>query len=75
MKITTHHNRIDRVVYEFDEADIQRALIQMAKIKHEPGKRIVFELFVDDDSKTTATITVVWETPVGEQEAHDEQAA
>lgn len=67
MKISTHYNRIDRVVYEFDESDIQRALMTEAKLRYQSGKHIVFEINQDEDYKTTATLTVVWETPEGEK--------
>lgn len=67
MKVRTHYNRIDRVVYEFDEADIREALIAYARIKREPGKRIEFETSEDDGYKTVATITIVWETLREEQ--------
>ena len=65
MQIETHFSSIERVVYTFDEADIQRALMAMAKIpEYIPGKRIVFEMAEDGDEynyKSTATITIVYE--------------
>jgi len=66
VKIQTVYNRIDRVIYEFDRGDIQRALIEKAEVKYERGKRIGFDIDVDEDGKITATITVVWETPIKE---------
>lgn len=66
MKISTHYNRIDRVVYEFDESDIKRALMTEAKLQYQPGRRIDFEIgegSENNDYKVTATLTVVWETP------------
>lgn len=68
MKISTKYNRIDRMIYTFDESDIQRALMAEAKVRYQSGRRIVFEIDEDEDGKTTATLTVVWETPEGEGE-------
>lgn len=63
MKIETKYNRIERVTYEFDEHDIERALIEMAKIKYQRGHRVVFEMLEEG-----ATVTVIYETPLDQQE-------
>jgi hypothetical protein len=76
MQITTKYNRIDRVIYQFNEEDIHNALAAYAKIRrYEPGKRMNFEIDTGDEDnnyKLTATITVIWESPQQEQETTDE---
>lgn len=72
MKIRTKYNRIDRVIYEFDQSDIQNALEAKAGLRYKSGKRIVFDMTEDDNGRTTATLTVIWETPVDEMEPHPE---
>jgi len=68
MRVQTYYNRVERIVYEFDAGDIQRALSEMAKVHYVPGWRIEFEI-VDD----IATLTRIFEGPktVAEEEAND----
>lgn len=60
MKIETRYNRIDRVIYRFDEPDIRNALEALAKITYKPGRRVEFD-WSEDEGKLTATLTVVCE--------------
>ena len=63
MKIETHYNRVERVVYTFDESDIYNALLAFGKIKgYEQGKQNLFEWDEDESGELTATVTVRHET-------------
>lgn len=63
MIIETHYNRIERVTYTFDEADIKTALEQYAKIKYKAGQTVTMEIHESDDYKTTVVLTVAFEMP------------
>ena len=65
MRYRTKYARIERVIYEFNEFDIQRALKLLVGLPdYEPDKRC--ELILDDsaeDREAVATLTIYYETP------------
>ena len=73
MRITYKHARLERIIYEWDEADIRRALCKAHNIPdYQPGRRYEFEIDAgDQDTALTATLTVIIEreepTAEGEQ--------
>jgi hypothetical protein len=72
MRITTQYNRVDRVIYEFSESDLENAMLAYAKVKpYEQGKSHVYEFDQNEIGEIKATLTVVWETPVEEGESDE----
>lgn len=69
MKIRTIYNRVDRVVYEFDEDDIRSALMAKTSLFDKSGKRVEFQIGEDDRGNITATIAFVWDTPIQDDSA------
>ena len=65
MRYETKYARIERVVYEFNDQDIMRALLALAGLpNYDPTKRYALELDESaDDREAVATLTVYYETP------------
>jgi len=68
VKITTKFGNIERKIYEWDEADIRRALLASQNIPdYQPGRRYEFEVSegeVDDDGElgpVFARLVVIYE--------------
>lgn len=62
MKTTSYYAKLEKTIYEFDEHDIRRALIEMAKIEEgRKGKKVEFD-WTDNDGKLEVTIAVINES-------------
>lgn len=61
MKYTVYHSNIERVVYEFDKSDIQKALINFFKVSVPQSAKIELEICEDyfDDYKNKTELAHV----------------
>lgn len=67
MRYHNVYSRLERTIYEFDASDIERALLQYAKLnQYEKGRLVALDIDTGDEDnnyKLTATVTLTWEKP------------
>ena len=69
MKKTIKYLRVERITYKFDMCDIRTALLKWQEIEqHKPGRKLEFEIYEDEDDKTVAAITLIFEEPEEEKQ-------
>jgi hypothetical protein len=69
MKKTVKYNRVEKVIYEFDEWDIKKALLSHNKIKeYDPDRTLYYELYEGAEDRIVAEIVLKYVEEIEEDE-------